>query len=51
MKNNNKIKTQMEMFKLMNYSFYWLHAMVKAGMLTESEAGYISHISEGNIQC
>ena len=36
-----KLDEANELYKSFNYSFYWLEAQVKQGLLTKSEAGFL----------
>jgi len=37
----NTLKDWIEVYKAFNKSFYWLNEMVKQGIISKSEAGYI----------
>jgi hypothetical protein len=36
-----KLTQAIEVYKAFNKSFYWLNEMVKQGIISKSEAGYI----------
>lgn len=50
-KHTERITEAIALFKVFNCSIYWLHAMVKANYISESEAGYISTLDIKDTIC
>lgn len=50
-KHSKRIKEAIALYKAFNGNMLWLHAMVKANYISESEAGYISTLDIKDTIC